>query len=290
MVTREHNMAAFNRITAGKPELLTGATLIYDAEAVSAPREVLRRRLLGEQISDAELDAAIRAEVELARNAQHIVAVSEREADYFRRFGFEQLTVLGHQLPEKPTKKPFDQRQGLLFVGALRDEGSPNVDSLLWFVINVLPLIEAEVPDVTLTVVGDSSAPSLATLQKNNIEINGRLDSIAPFYKRSKVFIAPTRFAAGIPHKVHEAASRGLPSVTTSLLATQLGWEDGQQLLVADSPERFARQCIRLLTEESLWNSIRDNGLQAVSADCSAQKFDTAMRALFGQHSNPAER
>lgn len=281
MVSREHNMAAFNRITAGKPEWLAGATLIYDAEAVSAPREVLRRRLLGEQISDSELDAAIRAEVELARDAQHIVAVSEREADYFRKFGFDQLTVLGHQLPDKVTKRPFVKRQGLLFVGALRDEGSPNVDSLLWFLINVLPLIEKEMPDVSLTVVGDSSAPSLASLEKDNVQFTGRLDSITPMYKRSKVFIAPTRFAAGIPHKVHEAASRGVPSVTTSLLATQLGWQDGEQLLVADAPQQFARQCLRLLDDEVLWNAVRDKGLAAVRADCSEQKFSAGLRSLL---------
>jgi len=281
IVSREHNMAAFNRITAGQPELLAGATLIYDAEAVSAPREVLRRRLLGEQISDAELDAAIRAEVELARDADRIVAVSEREADYFRKFGFQQLTVLGHQLDTQAGDKTFAQRRGLLFVGALRDEGSPNVDSLLWFVINVLPLIEKEVPDVTLTVVGDNSAPSLATLEKDNVQFTGRLKSIAPLYERSRVFIAPTRFAAGIPHKVHEAASRGLPSVTTALLATQLGWQDGEQLLVADTPEQFARQCIRLLVDESLWSQVRDSGLVAVRDDCSAEKFDQALRELF---------
>ena len=34
-----------------------------------------------------------------------------------------------------------------------------------------------------------------------------------------KVFIAPTRFAAGIPHKVHEATANGIPCVTTELLA-----------------------------------------------------------------------
>lgn len=281
MVSREHNMAAFNRITAGKPELLADATLIYDAEAVSAPREVLRRRLLGEQISDSELDAAIRAEVELARDAQHIVAVSEREADYFRRFGFEQLTVLGHQLPNKAGSRPFAQRQGLLFVGALRDEGSPNVDSLLWFLINVLPLIEKEMPDISLTIVGDNSAPSLASLEKDNVQFTGRIDSITPMYERSKVFIAPTRFAAGIPHKVHEAASRGLPSVTTSLLATQLGWQDGEQLLAADSPQQFAQQCLRLLRDEALWTAVRDKGLAAVSADCSVQKFNEGLGRLF---------
>ena len=34
-------------------------------------------------------------------------------------------------------------------------------------------------------------------------------------YDRARLFIAPTRFASGLPHKIHEAAAFGLPVVTT---------------------------------------------------------------------------
>ena len=145
--------------------------------------------------------------------------------------------MLGHTIASEPGSNHFKQRDGLLFVGALRDEGSPNVDSLLWFLINVFPLLEQAIPGIQLNVVGDNSAPSLATISKPSINFTGRLDSIDQMYNSCRVFIAPTRFAAGIPHKVHEAAAKGLPSVTTALLAKQLGWQDGKELLIADTPE-----------------------------------------------------
>ena len=66
------------------------------------------------------------------------------------------------------------------------------------------------------------------------------------FYDACRIFIAPTRFAAGIPYKVHEAAANGLPSVVTPLLAGQLTWSHDSELLVAESAEQFAEQCLRL--------------------------------------------
>ncbi|MCI5105330.1 MAG: glycosyltransferase, partial [Pseudomonadales bacterium] len=281
VVSREHNMATFNRIMAERSELLAGVELIYDAEAVSAPREILRRRLLGEQISSEQEQQAIDAELELARDADRIVAVSAQEAAYFKSAGFSCTSVLGHTMQTRSDSPGYSQRSGLLFVGALRDEGSPNVDSLLWFIINVWPLIEQALPDVQLTVVGDNQAPSLATIDKANIVFTGRVESIDEVYDRSRVFIAPTRFAAGIPHKIHEASGHGLPTVSTSLLAQQLSWRDGEELLVADEAADFARQCLRLLKDETLWNKIRQSGLAAVERDCSQQGFRAAIQEIF---------
>ncbi|WP_374431519.1 glycosyltransferase [Tabrizicola sp.] len=92
------------------------------------------------------------------------------------------------------------------------------------------------------------------------------------------MFVAPTRFAAGIPHKVHQAAAFGVPSVTTSLLARQLGWEDGRDLLVADSPDGFASAVQRLYTDQDLWRSIRSNALKRIADDCSVERFREALR------------
>ena len=100
-------------------------------------------------------------------------------------------------------------------------------------------------------------------------------------YNISRVFIAPTRFAAGIPHKIHEAAANGLPSVTTSLLAQQLGWKDSKELLVGDTPEAYAAQCIKLYQDEKLWQDVRDAGLAAIVEDCSQETFRKNLAGLF---------
>ncbi len=281
MVSRVHNMEIFNQALSANSELLDGIEIIYDAEAVSAPREVLQRRFWGEHLSDEQARHMVEQELVQAKHADKVIAVSTQEAAIYHEHGIDNTTVLGHMLAVQATEKPFSKRRDLLFVGALRDEGSPNVDSLLWFLVNCLPLIEEKVPDIRLFVIGDNTVPSLSTVTKDNVIFTGRLDSISEYYNDCRVFIAPTRFAAGIPHKVHEAASMGLPSVTTTLLAQQLGWTNEEQLLCADTPEKFAECCVRLHSDEKLWQGIRESGLQAVERDCSVQVFQSQLQQLF---------
>ena len=281
VVSRVHNMEFFNHCLSLNPDLLGDAKIIYDAEAVSAPREILRMEFLGEAMSAKDQAKLIDKELQQSKLAGKIVAVSNNEAEIFKRHGYSDTVVLGHTIASKPGSNGFMQRSGLLFVGALRDEGSPNVDSLLWFLINVFPILEQAIPNIKLNVVGDNSAPSLATIGKDNINFTGRIDSIEEIYNISRVFIAPTRFAAGIPHKIHEAAARGLPSVTTPLLAQQLGWKDSKELLVGDTPEGYAAQCIKLYQDEKLWQDVRDAGLAAIIEDCSQETFRKNLAGLF---------
>ncbi len=281
IVSRCHNMEYFNFVINLAPAVIQGAKLIYDAEAVTAPRDFLRQRILGAPIAEIDQQAQLKKELEQARVADMVVTVSQRESAIFQQSDFDNTLVIGHTIEPGPTPTAFAERSGFLFVGALRDDGSPNVDSLLWFIINVLPLIEARIPGVQVEVVGDNSAPSLATVEVDAVRFRGRMGDVNSLYDSCRVFIAPTRFAAGIPHKVHEAAAKGLPAVTTSLLATQLGWNDESQLLVADAAKDFAEQCVRLYQDQRLWELIRRGGLKAIAEDCSTTRFTANLQSLF---------
>lgn len=281
MVSRPTNMAFFNEVLKSLPEESRDFRIIYDAEAVFAARDILWRELQGEQIDAGEKKRILADELELVGKASAVITVSGAEAALFRDHGQSHVVVLGHGLELAPAPAAFGDRQGLLFVGALKDEHSPNVDSLLWFACNVLPAIEREVPDIELQVAGNTGAPSLISIERANIHLKGRLDSLDELYNNCRVFIAPTRFAAGIPHKVHEAAAHGVPAVVTPLLARQLGWRHEQEVLVGEDPESFARQCLRLYRDADLWERLSNASRAAVERDCSEESFRETLHQLF---------
>ena len=69
----------------------------------------------------------------------------------------------------------FADRRGLLFVaGWLAGADSPNGDGLLWFVQEVLPLIEARIPWVQLDVSGANPPESLRWLEGPTVTIPGQ--------------------------------------------------------------------------------------------------------------------
>ena len=283
MVSRPTNMAFFNLVLQSLPAPARKFELIYDAEAVFAARELQWRELQGERIDAEERNRVLGEELALADQASAVLTVSKAEAELFRGRGQKRVLVLGHGLEPKPAPAPFDGRRGLLFVGALKDELSPNVDSLLWFVCNVLPRIENEIEGLHLNVVGHAVAPSLVSIERANIHLKGRLENLDQVYNENRVFVAPTRFAAGIPHKVHEAAAHGIPAVVTPLLARQLGWRHEREVLVGDGPDSFAEQCIRLYRDADLWRRLGDAARKAVARDCSQSKFRQTLLDLFPQ-------
>jgi glycosyltransferase involved in cell wall biosynthesis len=117
--------------------------------------------------------------------------------------------------------------------------------------------------------------------RSDGITVEEGTADLDPFYERARVFVAPSRFAAGIPLKIIEAAARGVPVVCSSLLAHQLDWQHERDVLTADTPDGYAEAIARLFSNEALWSRIRGNALQRVSAEHSRATFDRSVRTVL---------
>jgi glycosyltransferase involved in cell wall biosynthesis len=285
-VSRPHNMRYLLSVLGDK-SLLNRARLIYDAEAVFALRSQEKARLLGVDESEAAADE-LAQELALAGEADEIVCVSELERRHFAELGPGPVHILGHSLKLKPSATSFEERRDILFVGAMNGSDSPNEDSVLWFSKHVLPLVRARLvqEDLRLLVVGQNTARRLSVLIDDpSVEVVGSVEDLSPYYERARIFVAPTRFAAGIPIKILEAAARGVPIVATSLVAAQLGWIDGEQLLTApaEDPDKFADQCVRLYSGRELWSRLREEALRRAQEDCSRDRFEENLRTILAR-------
>ncbi len=286
-ISRPHNMSHLNSILT-RHNFLENVEIIYDAEALYCLRDFAYQELQNNPVSEETKQQKIQDELALASSSNLIISVSPLEQQKFIEYGYQQVEILGHSLSSFPTPKQFSERKDILFVGAIYDLQSPNADSVIWLSQEILPLIKQELGEtVRLIIVGNNSVPQLkekiAMLDESSIKIEGRVDNLLDFYNSSRLFVAPTRFAAGIPHKVHEAAAYGLPLVTTSLIGKQLQWQNEQDLLVADNAQDFARQCIRLYQDESLWQRLRDNALAKVESQCSPEAFTQQLKNILLQ-------
>ncbi|MFO1328292.1 MAG: glycosyltransferase [Rubrivivax sp.] len=289
IVSRPHNMQALRRLLDDDPQLLQGARLAYDAEAMFSLRDIARAALDGRPLPAHEQRERIGAELALAEGADAVIAVSEAEAAHYRAAGFSGVQVLGHEVDVVHETPGFEPRRDLLFVGALMADDTPNADSLRWFVGEVWPQVVAALgPEVRLHVVGPCEAPSVRALAGPQVRLHGLAAELAPHLDGARLFVVPTRYAAGIPHKAHEAAARGLPMVTTPLIAQQLGWQ-GFLPEAPDAPA-FARACIELCRDPAAWDRQRRAVLQAVQRDCSAGSFRSAVaRLLDGAVAPPSD-
>ncbi|WP_395666504.1 glycosyltransferase [Methylocella sp.] len=282
LVSRPHNMTPLNAALEREPDLLRGRPVVYDAEALFTDRDIALKRLRGETVPQEEQARLLEEEMQIARFASTVLCVSPGERDKVaRRWPDKEVRVLGHALEPRPTRNGFAERGGILFVGAIHADHTPNGDSIIWFVDKVLPLLRQKLREpFKFIVAGLNKSPAVSQRVGRDVVATGALDDLSQLFGDSRIFVAPTRFAAGIPHKIHEAASRGLPCVTTPLLAGQLGWRDGRDLLTGDDAEAFAEACARLYTDASLWARLRENALERVRQDCSPERFKETIDAV----------
>jgi glycosyltransferase involved in cell wall biosynthesis len=131
-----------------------------------------------------------------------------------------------------------------------------------------MPIIRKQLPDVSVDAVGyvDKALEQRIGRNAANFSLIGRVPDLHPYFLNHRIMVAPTRFAAGIPQKVFDAAVTGLPTVCSPLIASQMQWTDGEETLIGSiqDPEYFAAQCIKLYTQQDTWEKVYDQSLQSM--------------------------
>jgi sugar transferase (PEP-CTERM/EpsH1 system associated) len=137
----------------------------------------------------------------------------------------------------------------LIFTGKM--DFRPNVDAVLWFCQEVLPLVRKRMPDVRFYIVGQSPHRRVLRLAEDPaVTVTGYVDDVRSYIAGARVYVVPLRIGGGTRLKVLEAMSMSKPIVSTSLGCEGFeGLVPGQHLSVADTPEEFAQRVAELLDD-----------------------------------------
>ncbi|MFD2265044.1 glycosyltransferase [Lacibacterium aquatile] len=276
LVSRPTNMNVVQDLKRRRPDLFQGMRIVYDAEALFALREAAEAALKGRALPLADQRMRIKNEIALARDADAILCVSPMEGRYFVGAGHLDVRVAAHAVIPRTNAPGPQKRRGLLFVGALVP-GTPNEDGLEWFVTSILPHLRGT---PRLTIVGTCLSNRIAALAGPQVRLVGGVRDLGPLYDSHRLFVAPTRFAAGVPAKVIEAAGAGIPVVASALLAQQLEWQDGQELLSADDGDTFIQAIDRLIEDDALWLDLQARALAQTALQFDPQRFAATVREV----------
>lgn len=176
------------------------------------------------------------------------------------------------------------------FLGGLH--WPPNAAGVLWFARDVWPLVQQQVPRAVLTVIGKNPPPELTHHASRfthrapgvtNCEVTGYVDDPTPCLAETAAFIVPLHAGGGMRVKIVDAWSWGLPVVSTRVGAEGLGYKDGENLLIADTAEAFARSVVRLFTEPELADRLRAAGRRTVEEHYDWRKVYRAWDEVYGK-------
>jgi glycosyltransferase involved in cell wall biosynthesis len=152
----------------------------------------------------------------------------------------------------RPGAQRASRPENLVFTGSM--DWLPNEDAIRYFTEQILPRVRQKIPGVTLTVVGRNPYPGLLELSKRDpaVIVTGRVDDVRPYMDEAAVYIVPLRIGGGTRLKIYEAMAMEKPIVSTSIGAEGLPVENGQEIVLADTPETFAGAVVRLIQQPEL--------------------------------------
>lgn len=138
----------------------------------------------------------------------------------------------------------------------------PNVDGVVWFAERAFPRVLEHAPEATFTIVGKNPPPVVESLPQRvrNIHVTGYVPEPDPYLQQAAAFIVPLHAGGGMRVKIVDAWGWGLPIVSTTIGAEGIEVRDGENILLADTPEDFAAAVIHLLKEPEAGERLRANG------------------------------
>ena len=252
-------------------------TMIWRRRAEVA-RGVARRSYLRLQAKRME-----RYERQVCQTVRRVIAVSEVDAKTMQgMFGVDDIPAVPTGVDTEFFAPPAQARPvaDLVFLGSM--DWTPNIDGVVHFCREVLPLILEKRPETTLAVVGRTPSSAILELGRDhpNVTVTGTVDDVRPYLWGAKVSIVPLRIGGGTRLKIYESMAAGLACVSTTIGAEGLEIHPPADIRIADEPETFAAQCLELLDDAAARERVARAGREMVRSSFSwdrvTEKFEEA--------------
>jgi glycosyltransferase involved in cell wall biosynthesis len=172
-----------------------------------------------------------------------------------------------------------------LFIGTLGYY--PNQDAVRYFCTEIVARIRERAPAPFLVnVVGYGDARALRPLIRiPELRLIGAVPDVRPWMEETDAVVVPVRAGGGTRIKILEAFSFRRPVVSTSTGTEGIAARDGEHLLIGDTPERFAEQCLRLMSDPALGARLAANARRLAEETYSMEALARTMAGYTNRSS-----
>jgi glycosyltransferase involved in cell wall biosynthesis len=135
-----------------------------------------------------------------------------------------------------------------------------------------MPHVWVQEPGARVVIVGQQPPERIRASAGDRVTVAGHVPDLAPFQATARALVAPIRYGAGVKGKILTSLAAGVPVITTTVGNEGIGLVDGEDALIADTPQRIAEQAIRILRDDALAERLGDAGRLFV-----AERFSEAV-------------
>lgn len=260
------------------------AKIIFDTVDLHFLREEMAAKKSG-AVADLENAKATRAQELAAMQASDATILLSASED----------VLIGKLLPKVRRKlislvrhipgrtRGAEGRKDAIFVGGFLHR--PNVDAALYLCKDIWPAVRRLDPAISVHIIGADAPEEILQLHNpaQGIHVIGRVPTLDKYYDTARINLAPLTFGAGVKGKVAASLSVGLPTVGTSVATDGMWLTHEKDVLVADTPEDFAKNVVKLHQNDKLWEKLSLNGIETARKHFSVETARARLKDLLGE-------
>lgn len=205
-------------------------------------------------------------ELKALSHYNHIISLTETDKQQMLSEDKKLNIYVSPAVVKRPQKKftftPTNTE--LVFIGS--GAHFPNVDGMMWFCQEVMPLIKIKQKKIKVNVVGKWNKKLRKQLLniEPSIHFTGFVEDLES-YINGKVSIVPIRIGSGMRMKLLDSIIAASPIVTTSKGCEGLPFKDRECCLISDTPTYFANSIIELLENANMQKALVENAFDSIS-------------------------
>ena len=219
-------------------------------------------------------------EMEHLHDYDGILCITQEDADCFKALGCRRPMAqlpFGMEIEELPHVGV--EPNSLFHIGAM--DWLPNQEGIEWMIEKVWPVVHREVPQAKLYLAGRKMPPKWMNARVEGVTVVGEVPDALYFIGSKQINVVPLLSGSGIRVKIIEAMSVGKVVITTSIGARGIAYTDGENLLIANTPEEFAHQVKRCLESPELCQQIGAAAQRLIAEHYNAKRLSKELMGFY---------
>jgi len=212
-----------------------------------------------------------------------IVPITAEDARFFKMETKKPILPLpfGVDTDKIKTDKVTKPELALFHIGAMN--WIPNEEGIKWFIDEVWPLVEQNLPLVKLYLAGREMPEWLNKLSKKNIHVVGEVESAHDFINSKAISIAPLFSGSGIRIKIIESMALGKAVISTSIGAEGINIENKKNILIANTALEFFEAINTLFSKPEMVKEIGEQARLLIEKEHSTEKIINRLESFYRQ-------
>ena len=258
------NMAAYLPYCQGAPVILREHNVEYRVwERFAAVQTTWYRKVFFEMLAR----RVRRYEADMAQRFDRCITVSEADAlDLYSVSPTARVQAIPSGVDAEyfaPDPTVAEKPYSMVMTGSF--SWKPKQHNLRVLATEISPNIRKQLPEATLTVVGQGIPADLKRLaEEHGVTLTGAVPDVRPYIREASLVLNYVESGGGIALKVLEALAMRKAILSNSLGCEGIDVQHGRDVFLADGPEAFASAAARLLRDAPLRGRLAQAGYNLV--------------------------